>query len=105
MQIGITVLMSCAFQEQTKNWFGDFLSNNSKPKRTSFGLFPSSNSCFVLFCFCNKEKKQTHNKTRKVAVGRVLSGWGRRKSAIASSAGSTGLKFCMIIFFFFKLQP
>lgn len=63
----------------------------NKTKRTSVGLFPSSNSCTSL-------KIKTWKQILKVAVGRdggVLSGWGRRKEVCDCC-----LFFYFIILFF-----
>lgn len=88
MQIGVTTLVSCDFQELTKDWFEfwGFLCNNSKPKRTSVGLFPSSNSC--TFFFCNKRKKQIYKQWNKKSDSGESAEWlGNEAESVNRRAG------------------
>lgn len=105
MQIGVTTLVSCDFQELTKDWFEfwGFLCNNSKPKRTSVGLFPSSNSC--TFFFCNKRKKQIYKQWNKESDSGDSAEWLGKKEErlqLLLLLAALACSLCTIFLFLFQ---
>lgn len=80
--------MTFRSKQRTGLGFGDFFEQQLKTQKDfSWVISQLKQLYFLGGCFLvgfwgffgNKTNKRTNNETRKVAVGRVLSGWGRRK--------------------------